>query len=153
MFSQDRLLHDEMELFLKDCRTLILATSAVDADFPDASYAPYVSSRGRFYILVSELAAHTRNLLAKASCHVLFIADENGSVNLFARKRLSFRCQAHVMSREHPEAESMIDLMQARFGPIVGMIRGLGDFRLIQLVPSEGLFVRGFGQAIKTVAS
>lgn len=57
------------------------------------------------------------------------------------------------MPREHPDAEAIINQMQKRFGPIVGMIRGLGDFRLIQLEPDQGLFVKGFGQAFKTIAS
>ena len=153
MFSEDTALHEEITAFLANCRTLVLATSAIDADFPDASYAPYVTHQGDFFILISQLATHTRNLLAKPACHVLFIADEQGTANIFARKRVSFRCQASEMPREHLEAEPIIDQMQDRFGPIVGMIRGLGDFRLIQLKPDQGLFVKGFGQAFKTVAS
>jgi len=153
MYCQDSVLHEEITAFLESCRTLIIATLATDADFPDASYAPYVAHEGDFFVLISQLAAHTRNLLAKPACHVLFIADEHGSTNLFARKRMSFRCQAREMPREHPDAEAIINQMQKRFGPIVGMIRGLGDFRLIQLEPDQGLFVKGFGQAFKTIAS
>jgi len=37
--------------------------------------------------------------------------------------------------------------MEARFGNVVGLLRGLGDFVMFRLVPQSGRFVMGFGQA------
>lgn len=140
-------LNQEISQWLSTLRTIMLAT--VDADGqPNASYAPYVEQSGAFYILVSGLARHTGNLLETGRCHAMFIADESSTVNPFARKRLSYACMVQEMDRQDPRSEMVLDAMVERFGQTMHMLRSLPDFRLMQLLPGEGTWVRGFGQAI-----
>lgn len=136
-----------VELVAKS-QSLILATAAPGDATPNASYAPFVEDRGQFFILVSGLAKHTANLIGSRRCHVMFIADEAASVNVFARKRVSFLCEVHEFQRDDPRSDAILDEMTRRFGPTIGMLRSLPDFRLLGLSPGEGTFVRGFGQAI-----
>jgi putative heme iron utilization protein len=77
----------------------------------------------------------------------MFLADERESVNPFARKRVSYQCVATEVLREEEGASQILDAMTDKFGPTIVMLRQLPDFRLIELYPQEGLFVRGFGQA------
>jgi heme iron utilization protein len=147
MYSNDQALHQEIQEHLVKVKTLVIATRDAKSHDPDASYAPYVEHEGRFYILISTLAAHTRNLLAYDRCHVLFIADEQNSPNLFARKRVSFRCTSEAIDRSQSHGVKVIALLRDRLGPVVDMLASLGDFHLIQLTPESGTYVKGFGQA------
>jgi putative heme iron utilization protein len=140
--------HDpELREFVGRSKTVILGTLSSQGQ-PNASYAPFVESNGDFFILISQLAKHTANILATARCHVMFIADEKESVNVFARKRLSYDCDVHEMPRQTPESQALIDAMKERFGPTIDMLASLPDFRLIRLHPTTGVWVRGFAQAI-----
>jgi putative heme iron utilization protein len=60
---------------------------------------------------------------------------------------LSYRCGAEVIRREDSEWALRLDAFEGRFGAIIDMLRGLDDFVLFRLVPVEGSFVKGFGQA------
>jgi heme iron utilization protein len=137
----------EMDELVSGLMTVILSTVDVNG-MPNASYTPYVAHAGAYFILVSGLAKHTSNLLQTGRCHALFIADEKGTVNPFARKRLSYACLVSEVDREDPRSDVILDEMAERFGPTIQMLRSLPDFRLMKLQPGEGTFVRGFGQAI-----
>jgi putative heme iron utilization protein len=137
----------ETRALINEQRTLHLATRAPSGD-PDASYAPFVRDElGNFYIFVSKLSRHTRNLLAHAHLSILLIEPEADAQQVFARKRLSYRCLAEVVPREDAEWEARIAAFEARFGTIIDMLRSLDDFVLFRLVPQQGSFVKGFGQA------
>ncbi|MBM3963646.1 MAG: HugZ family protein [Planctomycetes bacterium] len=145
----------QLQSLIDGCRTVILATASPDG-VPNASYAPFVDYDGSFFVLVSGLAKHTGNLLSTEWCHALFITDEKETVNVFARKRLSYNCEAFVveihgkMKNESDalRADTVLAMMEERFGPTIKMLRSLPDFRLIELKPSDGTLVLGFGQAI-----
>lgn len=145
----------QLQSLIDGCRTVILATASSDG-IPNASYAPFVDYDGSFFVLVSGLAKHTGNLLSTARCHALFITDEKDTVNVFARKRLSYNCEAFVVvihgkSKNDSDvlrADTVLAMMEERFGPTIKMLRSLPDFRLIELKPSDGTLVHGFGQAI-----
>ncbi len=53
---------NECRAFIAGFRTAVLATSSDDGS-PHASYAPFVFSGPSFYVFVSNLAVHTRNLI------------------------------------------------------------------------------------------
>jgi putative heme iron utilization protein len=154
----------QLQSLIDGCRTVILATASSDG-LPNASYAPFVDHDGSFYVLVSGLAKHTGNLLSTGCCHALFITDEKDTVNVFARKRLSYNCDAIVVEihgktksdSEARRADAVLAKMEDRFGPTIKMLRSLPDFRLIELKPSDGTLVLGFGQAVpvygRTLAS
>ena len=113
-----------------------------------ASYAPFVRiDDNAFYVNLSELSTHTRNLLGKASVSIMFLQAEEHSKQLFARKRLSFEGAAMVIERNSPLWIRVMDLFEQKFGEVVELIRPLEDFKLFRIVPSRGVFVRGFAQA------
>lgn len=141
-------IHQEIRQLQSQFRTLYLATTS-RAGIPNASYAPYVLLDGDFYILVSQLAKHTGNLLSRTSCHVLFVENEEAAANLFARRRLGCECSVKQIAREDKLADRVLEKFSESFGPVVAMLRSLPDFILFQLHPEQCNFVRGFGQAMQ----
>ena len=119
-----------------------------EAGRPVPSYAPYLHVAGRgFFILVSELAGHTRNMRRQPETGLLIIADESASQQLFARERISFECEAECIPRDHVDWQRYVDALEDKFGPVIKLIRDLQDFHLIALTPLRGTYVRGFGDA------
>ncbi len=132
---------------LERAKTLQLATLDAVGE-PSISYAPFVQDdAGNFYIFVSRLSRHTQEILQHPQLSVLLIEDEQAARQIFARTRVTYRCAAAVVAREAAEYAPLLDAMEARFGNVVGLLRGLGDFVMFRLVPQSGRFVMGFGQA------
>ncbi len=130
---------------LDNQQTLLLASRAADGH-ADISYAPYLSSDGKFYIFVSELAKHTQNLLRHPKTSVMFIEPENQAANVFARQRLTLECQVQEITRIDPHHDAILEAMAAKFGEIFDLLRSLPDFHLLALTPAQGQFVAGFGK-------
>ncbi|MGB3918729.1 pyridoxamine 5'-phosphate oxidase family protein [Thiothrix litoralis] len=136
---------------LEQAQTLQLATLDAGGE-PSISYAPFVQDEaGNFYIFVSGLASHTQEILHHPQVAVLLIADEQDARQIFARTRATYRCVAAVVEREAAVYPLMLDKMEERFGNVVGVLRGLGDFVMFRLQPQSGRFVMGFGQAFVLV--
>jgi putative heme iron utilization protein len=132
---------------LEKARTLQLATLDALGE-PSISYAPFVQDdAGNFYIFVSGLASHTQEIINHPQVAVLVIADEQEARQIFARTRATYRCAAEVVAREEAIYPPILAAMEGRFGNVVGLLRGLGDFVLFRLKPQSGRFVMGFGQA------
>ena len=149
MSEPDRAVADEVRTFLCGFRSLVLATADPDG-VPEASYAPFVRlDDNAFQIYVSELAAHTRNVVATGRASVLLIEPEATAAEIFARRRLSLRCRATTIARGCPRWVEVLDVFAAKFGAVVDLVRPLEDFVLVRLEPSAGLYVRGFGQAYR----
>lgn len=138
--------------FIKQFKTLLLATTSSEG-VPEASYAPYVSTQGDYYIFISELAAHTRNLKQTKRCSVLFIEDEDKTNQLFARKRATLQCDAVEITRQMPSCEPILQLFDEQFGKFFGMLRQLPDFHLYRLSPKTVSYVAGFGKAYTLTGS
>lgn len=82
-------------------QTLVLAT-VTEQGKAESSYAPYVKDdKGVFYIFVSELATHTKNMLTNHQVSILFIQPESESKNLFARERVVFDCSISEVQRQN----------------------------------------------------
>jgi heme iron utilization protein len=136
-----------LQELLASQQTLVLSTASADGE-PDLSYAPFVPDQaGCFYIFVSELAAHTANLLANPTASVMFIRPESESRNLFARERAVFNCKARKIGRNEEIYTAQLTAMQGQFGEVVSLLRSLSDFHLFALCPESGRYVAGFGQA------
>lgn len=132
--------------FPEKFQSVILATVS-DQGVPHSSYAPFVmDSDKNMYILASTLAIHTQNLRSTGKASVLFIEDERDSPKIFARPRLTFDCTVIEIERDTPEWTTKVNQLQDRQGEIVGMIRQLLDFHLLQLTPTGGRFVSSFGK-------
>ncbi len=138
---------NELRNLLASQHTLLLATAS-PTGMPDLSYAPFVRDKdGRFYIFISELAAHTAHILSNPQASILFIRPESETKNLFARVRATFECTVIEIGRNVPNYDETLDALQNRFGEIVGVLRSLSDFHLFALTPVNGRYVAGFGQA------
>ncbi|KAA8602503.1 heme utilization protein HutZ [Vibrio cyclitrophicus] len=147
--KQERLqgrLGPEIKEFRQERRTLQLAT--VDEEGrPNVSYAPFVQNQEGYFVLISDIARHARNLKVNPQVSLMMIEDEDGSKQLYARKRLTFDAQASVVERETELWTQVIGQMQERFGEIIDGLSQLQDFSLFNLKAENGLFVKGFGQA------
>lgn len=132
--------------FIAGFKTVLIA-STNSTNQPEASYAPYVEISDHYYIFISELATHTKNLLQNKQCSLLFIEDEDKANNLFARKRVSLQCTAELVQKNSIDYSSTLDLFHERFGKFMQLLTRLPDFQLFRLTPQTGNYVAGFGQA------
>ncbi|OOE33996.1 heme utilization protein HutZ [Salinivibrio kushneri] len=138
----------EIKAFRANCRTLQLAT--VDAQGkPNVSYAPFAQLEDGFYILISEIARHARNLQQNPQVSLMMIEDESGAKQIYARQRLSFDANAELVMRDTTAWQTGISALSHRFGDIIDSLSGLADFHLFRLKPENGLYVKGFGQAFQ----
>ncbi|ELR67732.1 Pyridoxamine 5'-phosphate oxidase-related putative heme iron utilization protein [Photobacterium marinum] len=149
--KQERLqnrLGPEIAEFRESCQTLQLATVDVEGK-PNVSYAPFALLDDGYYVLISQIAKHARNLLENPQVSLMMIEDEGTSKTIYARKRLTFEANVFVVDRETERWQEGISALQDRFGEIVEGLSGLADFSLFRLEPTQGLFVKGFGQAFQ----
>jgi len=136
----------EIKAFKKDKKTCQLATVDENGK-PNVSYAPFVCTDEGYYILISEMAQHTQNVLFNHHVSLMIIEDESKAESLYARTRLTFDTNAGLVSRETEEWADVISLMEQQFGETVETLVQLTDFHLIHLKPEQGLFIKGYGQA------
>lgn len=140
----------EIEAFREAKLTLQLAT--VDENgVPNVSYAPFVFNEGCYFVLISEIAKHTRNLLVNPQASLQLIEDEGSAEKIFARNRLTYQASVHLIERETELWQDVIIQMQGRFGEIIDGLSQLADFKLIKLKPIQGVYVKGFGQAFQVM--
>jgi len=149
--KQEHLQHrlcPEIKAFRESCQTLQLAT--VDADGkPNVSYAPFALLDDGYYVLISQLAKHARNLLENPQVSLMMIEDEGSSKTIYARKRLTFEAKVIVVERKTDRWLEAVVQLKARFGEIIDGLSGLEDFNIFRFEPTQGLFVKGFGQAFQ----
>jgi len=127
--------------------SLLLAT-ADENGLPNASYAVYVNDdQGCYYIYISELARHTRNLQINPKASVLFVEDENQCSNLFARRRLTCICRVESIRRDSPVWHEILGMFTEKHGSFIDLLQQLQDFHLFRLIPETALYVKGFAQA------
>jgi len=132
---------------IEDMRSLQLSTVGEDG-IPHCGYTPYLyRSPGSFYIFVSQLAAHTRNLLANRTVAIMIVADEQSTSQIFSRTRVNYLCDATKIAPDSPDYTLVLDDYQERHGKMAALLRQLPDFVLFQLQPKSGQFVMGFGKA------
>ncbi|MBY6196169.1 heme utilization protein HutZ [Vibrio hangzhouensis] len=147
--KQERLqgrLGPEIKEFRQNRKTIQLAT--VDEEGrPNVSYAPFVQNQEGYFVLISQIARHARNLESNPYVSLMMIEDETESKQLFARKRLTFDAVATTVERDSDLWHQVIAQMQQRFGEIIDGLSQLQDFILFNLKAEQGLFVKGFGQA------
>ncbi len=147
--KQERLqgrLEPEIQEFRQSRQTLQLATIDEQGK-PNVSYAPFVQNQHGYFVLISEIARHARNLQVNPNVSIMMIEDEQSAKQLFARKRLTFDATAEVVERNGEQWQAVIAQLKQRFGEIIDGLSQLQDFVLFNFKPEQGLFVKGFGQA------
>jgi len=138
---------EEIAAFRAAFQTMTLATVSASGE-PEASYAPYVGDDfDNLYAFVSTLSRHTRNMQSTGRASVIFLEGEHQCANLFARKRLVYRCFTHPVQPDAAEWRAIMQTFDACFGPIMETLRSLADFSLMRFMPFEASYVIGFGQA------
>jgi len=92
-FDQARLQRDIVALLTR-VRSVSLASVHADG-MPLASYAPFAVMEGDagFWVLLSELAAHARNLREHPDCSVLALADEADSAQIYVVSNANMKCR------------------------------------------------------------
>lgn len=136
----------EFHEFNRSHDSVVLGTVNRDGN-ADTSYAPVLHKDNQFYIYISELAAHTPNLLNHLNASLLFIEPEDKATNLFKRKRSTIRAQAETIARDSEEFKQVMNDYLENFGKIMRNLSESKDFHLFKLTPQHATYVRGFAQA------
>ncbi|WP_367915559.1 HugZ family protein [Leadbetterella sp. DM7] len=131
---------------ISSCKSVILAT-VNEEGAPNASYAPFARIENRFYILVSFMSRHTRNLRDVGKVSAMFIEDEANTRQIYARDRLTLDVQTREIKRGTPEWEQGIEKLKENHGKVLDILVTLEDFIMIELTPVTGSYVNGFGSA------
>ena len=118
-----------------------------DDQLPCVSYAPLVWVDDHYYLFLSDLAGHTRNLRRCPSISLMLIAAEDQAANAFTRQRITLQGTADLLERDDFSFSQVLAEFHRRFGKVMTMIEPLADFHLFRLQLHSGRFVRGFGQA------
>ncbi|GAA4162956.1 heme utilization protein HutZ [Chryseobacterium ginsenosidimutans] len=127
-------------------KSVILAT--VDAEgTPNSSYAPFVQVENTFYILVSFMAKHTKNLADGRKTSVMFIEDESATKQIYARERLTIEASTSQVEKDSEIWNAVVSQLKETHGKVVDVIAEMKDFILIGLHPVKGSYVNGFGSA------
>lgn len=117
---------------------LAMVAVAVESDF------------SAFYILVSTLGKHTRDMEADPRVSLLFTEADDHRADPQTLARVSIQGTAEELPRHAPAYPRIRDLYLQRF-PEAEKLFSLGDFHLWRISPKGGRFVAGFGQAFNLV--
>ncbi|OPA76212.1 heme iron utilization protein [Paenibacillus selenitireducens] len=130
--------------FVHKMKTVTISSLDENGD-PFISYAPYVNVGDKLYIYISQISDHYKYVEDSSYVHVMLIADETLTPNKFARERARFKCTTTNLGNEgHEGIFAAFDEQHGQ--KMMEMLRGL-DFSLFELVPVQGRYVIGFGQA------
>ncbi len=77
----------------------------------------------------------------------MLIEDEADSVQLLARRRLTFACAASEIARDDEAFTRTMVTLKRKFGEVMEHLETMSDFHLFRLRPARGRLVTGFGQA------
>ncbi len=134
-----------MENLLKNQKSLMI--SSIDKNNnPAISYAPFVMIGEKIYLYLSKAANHYYNLRDNKKCAVMLIEDESVANTIFARARLSFDCEAKMLTEV---SEEIFDkFYEIHDSKMVSMFRKM-DFDMFELDIKVGRLVKGFGQAFE----
>lgn len=133
--------------FLAGFKTCMIA-SLTPEQKAYASTAPFVRDGNTFYILISTVAQHGKNLLAAEHVSLLFAEDETSCTQPYARKRITIEASVREVVRDTSDFQGGVNLLKNRFDTeLVENLAKMGDFHLFALRAQNGSAVMGFGQA------
>ena len=133
--------------FIKDFQSLSLGTLD-EKGLPFSSYAPFVHVNHKFYIFISNVAKHAKNLQRTPKASLFFIEDESKTEQIFARKRISLQCSSTMINKDDAKFSEVMDIFKSKFSAdMVEMLMGMQDFNLYELSTDYGEATFGFGEA------
>ncbi|MFO7808183.1 hypothetical protein [Guyparkeria sp.] len=135
--------------FLAGQSALVLAVVPDTDSPPEIGSLPFVQHDDAFWVLASELAAHTRPLMERGMARVALIADQSATRNPFARERAHWEARVEPVERKDERFAIITAALQKRHGKTVELLCGLGDFHLLGLRPGGGSYVNGFAKAFE----
>ncbi|MFA6189582.1 MAG: pyridoxamine 5'-phosphate oxidase family protein [Sulfuricurvum sp.] len=139
----------EVKEFLAGFKTCMIASLTPEGK-AYASTAPYARDGNVFYILISTVAQHGKNLLSTNHVSLLFAEDEGNCSQPFARKRITIETSVEEVNRDETAFETGIENLKNRFdAELVESLAKMGDFHLFALRAKSGSAVMGFGQAYR----
>lgn len=135
-----------MENLLENQKTLII--SSIDGDInPKISYSPYVFMNNKFYIYISKVAEHYKNIINNNKVSIMIIEDEKDSKISFARNRLSFSGATSKIE----DNEEVLNLFRAKHGKEIMDMLVKMDFNIFEIEVHKGRLVKGFGKAFDVI--
>lgn len=136
-----------MKEFIQQIQTVILGTLD-KGGLPFSSYAPYVYDQNRFYVYISDIATHAKNLKRTPKASLFFVEDESKTNNLFARKRVSLQCESRLINRDDERFDEVMALFAQKFdAKMVATLQKMLDFNLYEFQTTYGEATFGFGKA------
>jgi hypothetical protein len=126
----------------------IAALGTLHQGQPYVSMVPFALRSGGtdFIIHVSQLAAHTKDMLASPQVSLLVIAPPTPEVIAQELARITVQGEAVQLAGGTPEHAAAKMAYLTRF-PQSEMMFGFSDFSLFAIVPGSIRFVGGFAQA------
>lgn len=103
-----------------------------------------VEGLGTFYLLLSDLARHTRNLSRDPKVSLL-VVEKNEAAPIHERKRMTV--QGRVKRVEDKERFQELSCRYLKIFPRSEMFFALPDFRFYEFQPEEIHWIGGFGKA------
>jgi len=136
----------QLARLLRERRTGALGTLRAGAPF--VSMVPYALAPdgAGFIVHVSELSAHTKDMLADAHVSLMIADSEDGNASPLALARVSVQGLAQRIASDAPERPTLKAVYLARF-PDAEPMFGFADFALFLIRAETARFVAGFGQA------
>lgn len=117
---------------------LAMVAVAVESDF------------SAFYIHVSTLGKHTRDMQADPRVSLLIAQTDDGRADPQTLARVSIQGRAEMLPNTDPHYPQVKHAYLTRF-PEAEQLFSLGDFNLWRISPKGGRFVAGFAQAYNIV--
>lgn len=111
----------------------------------------YAADFSAFYIHISKLSQHTRNLLEQAKISLVITEPDKGEGNPQTLARVSISGEIEVVERNSLAYDSIKQTYLDHL-PTAKPLFGFGDFILFQLNPESLRFVGGFAQAHSATA-
>ncbi len=141
--------NNEVKDFLAGFKTCMIASLTPEQKVY-ASTAPFAHDGNVFYILISTVAQHGKNLLATNHVSLLFAEDESSCVQPYARKRITVEASVQEVARDTNNFDVGVNLLKDRFDTeLVANLANMSDFHLFALSAQSGSAVMGFGQAYR----
>jgi putative heme iron utilization protein len=124
------------------------ALGTVQGGEPFVSMVPFalVPSQAVLAIHVSQLAQHTRHMLANPAVSLMVVAPLAAGASALALPRATLQCQAQPCGADAPGHAQARAAYLARF-PESEELFSFADFSLFTLVPQQARWVGGFAQA------
>ena len=139
-----------LALLIRSTRTGALATFHDGEPNLAMVAVAFADDFSAFYIHVSRLGKHTRDMEKDARVSLLLTETDDGRADPQTLARFSIHGTADPVTKTDSGSERVKGIYLARF-PEAKKLLSLGDFGFWRITPKEGRFVAGFAQAFNIV--